>query len=510
MKKGKNFNHPVKGSSIKVEPIKDMKDIKAIETLLADNPRNLALFTLGINTGLRMVDLLEIRHGQIQDLKPGDRIELRKKGHAKSLSAELNSKSVKAVQQLIHAKRNQAKKGKLKPNDYLFEGPRGVLSVPTVNNLVKKWCATINLKNSLRLKGSYGCHTLRKTYGYIQVVHRGISPIELMADLNHSNVLQTIEYIGLLPEVLESIVHKKTKSFKKSGSQLKQETLRDSKEIYKLIFENANDLIICTDIGGYVIDLNNKVKEIYGYNRKDFLGKHYSEIGARVFSTETQKVIVAAYDDAVAAEKILNRKEIEVLRSDGTTAIVEANSVFLKKNSEIIATINIMRDITERKHAEKKLQTAHKELEQKVKERTASLEEMNSALKVLLKKRDEDKVELEDKILFNMKELIVPVLEKLEKSRLDERQKTLLGILETNLNDIVSPFVQGVSIKNLRLTPTEIQVANLIKQGKSTKEVAGLLYSSESAIIFHRHNIRKKLGIISKKINLRSFLQTMQ
>jgi DNA-binding CsgD family transcriptional regulator len=169
-----------------------------------------------------------------------------------------------------------------------------------------------------------------------------------------------------------------------------------------------------------------------------------------------------------------------------------------------------MRDITERKYAEKKLQTAHKELEQKVKERTASLEELNAALKVLLKKRDEDKVELEDKILFNMKELIDPVLEKLEKSRLDERQKTLLGILGTNLNDIVSPFVQGVSIKNLRLTPTEIQVANLIKQGKSTKEIAGLLYSSESAIIFHRHNIRKKLGLISQKINLRSFLQTIQ
>ena len=112
--------------------------------------------------------------------------------------------------------------------------------------------------------------------------------------------------------------------------------------------------------------------------------------------------------------------------------------------------------------------------------------------------------------MFNMKELIDPVLEKLGKSRLDERQKTLLGILETNLNDIVSPFVQGVAIKNLRLTPTEIQVANLIKQGKSTKEIAGLLYSSESAIIFHRHNIRKKLGLISQRINLRSFLQTMQ
>ena len=157
---------------------------------------------------------------------------------------------------------------------------------------------------------------------------------------------------------------------------------------------------------------------------------------------------------------------------------------------------------TERNQAEEMLREKEKELELK----TRNLEEVNTALKVLLKRRDEDKTELEEKVLSNLKELIVPYLEKLKKSGLDTRQKAYLRILQSNLNDIISPFSRRLSSKYLNFTPAEIQVANLVKHGRSIKEIAKMLNVSTRTIEFHRGNIRKKLSIKNKKANLRSHL----
>jgi DNA-binding NarL/FixJ family response regulator len=164
---------------------------------------------------------------------------------------------------------------------------------------------------------------------------------------------------------------------------------------------------------------------------------------------------------------------------------------------------------------QQKLKEAHDLLEQRVEERTRelrikseNLEEMNTALKVLLKKREEDKEELEEKVIYNVKELIIPFLEKLKRSRLDNRQQTCVDILESNLNDIVAPFAKTLSTRYLNLTPSEIQIANLVKHGKTTKDIAELLNLSTRTIESHRDSIRQKLGIKNKKANLRTHLMS--
>jgi len=169
--------------------------------------------------------------------------------------------------------------------------------------------------------------------------------------------------------------------------------------------------------------------------------------------------------------------------------------------------------VIQRKWMDDELRKAHEELEARVKGRTkelevrtGDLEEVNTALKVLLKRREEDKTELEEKVLFSVKELITPHIEKMRNTRLDHRQETIMGIIESNLNDIVSPFMQGMPTRFAKLTPTEIQVANLVKQGKITKEIAELLNVSTKTIDRHRDNIRRKVGIKNKKINLRTHL----
>jgi DNA-binding NarL/FixJ family response regulator len=165
-----------------------------------------------------------------------------------------------------------------------------------------------------------------------------------------------------------------------------------------------------------------------------------------------------------------------------------------------IATV--FEDITEHKRAHQMLEESEAELKSK----TQNLKETNTALRVLLKKREEDKSELEEKVLNNVKELVVPYLEKLKKSGLEKRYNSYLNVLESNLNDIISPFSTKLSSRYLNLTPTELQVANLIKYGNTTKEIADLLCLSKRTIDFHRKNIRIKLGLKNKKANLRTFL----
>ena len=169
------------------------------------------------------------------------------------------------------------------------------------------------------------------------------------------------------------------------------------------------------------------------------------------------------------------------------------------------------------KQAEEALRKAHEELERRVEERTKelesktnNLEEVNTALKVLLKQRENDRTEHEEKVLFNVKELIIPFLNKLKKTNLGAGQMDYVNVLESNLNEIISPFTHRLSLKYLNLTPSEIQITNLVKQGKTSKQIANMLNLSSRTIETHRKNIREKLGLKSKKANLRSYLLSIQ
>lgn len=148
--------------------------------------------------------------------------------------------------------------------------------------------------------------------------------------------------------------------------------------------------------------------------------------------------------------------------------------------------------------------------EAELKAKTKELEEVNSALKVLLKKREEDKTALEDNILANVKQTVEPYLQKLQKSKLKHEQQVYLSIIAENIHGIISPFIKELSSSFLSLSPTEIQVADLIKQGKTIKEIAAILNLSTNTVMSHRYKIRRKLGILRKKTNLYTFLQSLK
>lgn len=192
MRKGENFNHPARGSQIKVEPIKKKRDIESIKKLISDNPRNQALFTLGINTNLRASDLLSIKAVQVRELKPGDSIELREIKTGKFRMVTLNKACILAIQRLLASRPYDD----IEP---LFVGQRGPQTVPSVHRLVKSWCKAINLK------GNYGSHTLRKTWGYHQRVTFGTDIPRLMICFNHSSQRQTLDYLCVQPEEIKDV-----------------------------------------------------------------------------------------------------------------------------------------------------------------------------------------------------------------------------------------------------------------------------------------------------------------
>jgi DNA-binding NarL/FixJ family response regulator len=148
------------------------------------------------------------------------------------------------------------------------------------------------------------------------------------------------------------------------------------------------------------------------------------------------------------------------------------------------------------------LKTREADLEKYAKE----LEELNSALRVLLRKTESDKRIMKEDILANVKKTIIPYLEKLKCSHLTDRQRQDLHIVEANILEMVSPFARELSAAPADLTPCEMQVANLIKLGKGTKEIASILNLSANTIMTHRYKIRTKLGLKNSKQNLRSFL----
>ncbi|MCP3930491.1 MAG: PAS domain S-box protein [Bacteroidetes bacterium] len=174
-----------------------------------------------------------------------------------------------------------------------------------------------------------------------------------------------------------------------------------------------------------------------------------------------------------------------------------------------LVRMEIASDITARKQVDRQQKEINEILDKKVQDRTTNLEEMNSTLTVLLKKRVEDKNTLEKNIFTNYKSLISPLLKKLKNSLTKQKQLILMDIVEFTLEEFLHPFSQKLSNPMVNLTPAEIQIASMIKQGLSNKEMADILNNSVRTITNHRHNIRLKLGITNKKINLRSYLSSL-
>ena len=173
--------------------------------------------------------------------------------------------------------------------------------------------------------------------------------------------------------------------------------------------------------------------------------------------------------------------------------------------------LSLLIEMARRERAEKKLHETMDGLERRVAERTRELEEANTALRVLLSKLETSRHEFEEQILRQIKGLILPHVAKLRQDIGDqEPDRSHLELVETNLENITSSFAGKLVVAFEGLTPTEAEIAQMVMNGQTTKDIAKALSRETSTIDFHRNNIRKKLGIGNRGVNLRSHLLSIQ
>lgn len=277
---------------------------------------------------------------------------------------------------------------------------------------------------------------------------------------------------------------------------------------YTEIIDFLPDGTFVIDRQGIVVAWNRAIEKMTGVPAGDILGMGDYEY-AIPFYGKRRPILI----DLVEGQHPNLRAHYDVKMVDKHTLLAEAfvapayggKGAYLSglaaplfdADNNFVGAVESIRDISDQKQVEETLRR-----------RTSKIEEINTALKVLLRESAEAKEELERKVLSNVKELVMPFIDELESTLENKNQKILLQTIRVNLHEVTSSFARKLSSQYMGLTPREIQIADFIRQGKSNKEMAYLLKVSVSVIDFHRRNLRQKLGIKGQKVNLRSFLLT--
>lgn len=277
-----------------------------------------------------------------------------------------------------------------------------------------------------------------------------------------------------------------------------QRKIEEFNELRSSILDSVPHAIIYLEDRN-VIFANDAVESVFGWQPEELIGHStrmlflsegdFREMGRWAYSTLEKK-------------RVYEKPEYPYRHKNGHRIFCKIKAVRIGEVLQKRRLIVTYENITEQKKMQEALRLRTKELELK----TQNLEETNIALKVLLKRREADRAEIEESVLNNIRELIIPCIEQMKKYRMDDAALKYVSLAESSLTDIVSPFLRKLSAKHLNLTKREVLVASLLRDGKSSKEIADLLNITVSGVEFHRNKIREKLGIKNRKDNLRSFL----
>ena len=292
-------------------------------------------------------------------------------------------------------------------------------------------------------------------------------------------------------------------------STINIEPLSFSEELARTVLDSLSAHIAILDANGIILETNRAWRNFSTQSGvpKDFeyRGINYLSICDATAGSDAD----IAHDVAAGIRAVIDGEVKEFLMDYPCHSEDSQHWYYMRairmSAKEPIRVVVSHEEITDLKLTEEALRKSREVLE----EQKQSLEEANIALKVLLKQREDDRLELENKVLSNVKELVLPYVEKLKNSRLRPKDKTLAEIIETHLNDIISPLLQKFTHAKILLTPQEMQVASLVKDGKTSKEIADILNVSEATVNFHRKNLRHKFGLKGKQANLRSYLMSI-
>lgn len=325
-----------------------------------------------------------------------------------------------------------------------------------------------------------------------------MQPLE---DLSKERLINDLVKLRKRIDELEKINEKKEKD---------DAELAKTQAMFEGLFQFAPDAILVINSKGSAVQVNQEAERLFGYTREELIGLAHDVVVPDRFRKRHLEES-ELYLSAPHVRQMGTGLELYGRRKDGSEFPVDISLGPLHVKDEIF-TLAVARDITERKRMEEDLDRHRMHLEEMVKKRTAeleiksqSLQDLNIALKVLLQQRGDDKKVMEQTFVMNIKNLVLPYVEQMKVKALDDEQRSCLEVIETHLNEITTPLLQN--LQQLDFTPKEIKVATLVKQGKSTKEIAEILGIAAGSVDVHRRHIRKKLGLTNAKTNLLLRLQ---
>jgi PAS domain S-box-containing protein len=305
-----------------------------------------------------------------------------------------------------------------------------------------------------------------------------------------------------------------------------EKALRKSEKKFKDFLDNLGDAAYETDAFGNITYTNKAAEGLTGLPLKKLIGKPFRPL----FEEKSRRIAMDVYKRTLNGESL----DFELTFINGKTARFK-NEPLVDKDGKIIGAFGVARDITDQKRAENELKKAHNELEHRVKERTFELNnalktikrsekelldrklalekvnkellETNQAVSVLARNIDKKKEELEKKIFKTCNSKLIPILKDLQKDVYCQRRQADLEVIVNYLNEIIqdSPLNHDI---DTHLTDQEMRVAMMIKNGLTSQKIGDLLCISLHTVKTHRKNIRKKLNIDNKSINLVSYLKS--
>lgn len=273
------------------------------------------------------------------------------------------------------------------------------------------------------------------------------------------------------------------------------ETLADETARFHALATQSLEWVWETNAQGDFTYCSPSCKALYGYDPLELLGRNAVETLIPPEDREAQRKIIEEIRQSRKPRKGLRRR---AMRKDGTVIPIETLFLPVLSGKTVRGLRGISRDISEMLLLELRLE--HKAME---------LTEVNNALSLLLHQSAQASAEHERRIHNNLQRLVLPYLEKIQARCKDEELALHLRVAVANLQKITSTFSQTLSTRLSGLTPRELEVAELIKQGRSTKQIATILDLSSRTVEFYRDKLRIKLGIKSKKTNLRSYLSSL-
>ncbi|MBN1223334.1 MAG: PAS domain S-box protein [Candidatus Aminicenantes bacterium] len=309
-------------------------------------------------------------------------------------------------------------------------------------------------------------------------------------------------------DALEQKVAERTAALLETNKQMKieieerrrvQKVLKESEEMLRSILDSSPDAVTVTDMVAKIIDCNQTHVEMMGYTTKEEL------IGKSAFDLISKKQHKEAEANLRRTLKngIVKNIDYTLVKKDGTLFPGEMSaSIVHDASGKLAGFVAITKDITVRKKAEEALVKSEAEL----RAQKRALEEKNIALREIIAQIEIEKRKMQEDIIRNTALILSPILERI---RANDSDSQLIDLLEYHLKNLASSFGRRITDITVNLSPREIEISNMIKAGMTSKDISKLLSISSQTVEKHRKNIRHKLGIVRRRVNLTAYLRKL-